>query len=403
MVSDKLYEIAFQYKKTKLWKKLWDTEVFAVKMSDGKIAFLSVMGRAGEYCAIGIYLGDDGFGSFRQLIGHKRPFTSIFAERERMLSQKCLHLAFENKKDLSEEELEDVTKYVRARGIHLGGKKAYPRFVKYEPNRYPWYLQSKEEEGYLYQAIDASIDLAGILTNHKPADVGIASVKEDTKDAPMMECVNGTYQFTERVALPEAKNPVYVRPKHWNEIRIANTKRQRRSGSWECELVLFPEPIQNKPYEVPYYPHILMAVSSETYFLLPSKPVVDYADHPDDVIDHLLECFIQQGWRPDEFRVRDNRTYELLEELAQKLKIPISIDDKLPALDDVEDRMIAQIGLDTDDEYEEFMAMFDALLQMDDDALRQMPQELLKQLEMMLEDEALPPDLAEALSEKLGL
>jgi hypothetical protein len=32
-----------------------------------------------------------------------------------------------------------------------------------------------------------------------------------------------------------------------------------------------------------------------------------------------------------------------------------------------------------------------------------MPQELLKQLEMMLVDDALPEDLAEALSEKLGL
>jgi hypothetical protein len=219
----------------------------------------------------------------------------------------------------------------------------------------------------------------------------------------MMELVNGSYRFTERVTLPRVTKPIYARPEYWNEIRLANVKRQQRSGSWECELVLFPEPIQNKPYEVPYYPHILMAVSSETYFLLPSKPVVDYADHAEEVIDHLLECFIQQGWRPDEFRVRDNRTYELLEELAEKLRIPISIDDHLPALDDVEDRMLAQIGLDTDDEYEEFMAMFEALLQMDDDALRQMPQELLRQLEMMLEDEALPPDLAEALSEKLGL
>jgi hypothetical protein len=40
---------------------------------------------------------------------------------------------------------------------------------------------------------------------------------------------------------------------------------------------------------------------------------------------------------------------------------------------------------------------------MDDEMLRQMPQELLRQLEMMLEDEALPPELAEALSVKLGI
>jgi hypothetical protein len=403
MVSDKLYEIAFKYKKTKLWKKLWDTEVFAVKMSDGEIAFLSVMGRAGEYCAIGIYLGDEGFGSFRQLIEKKRPYYSIFEERERMLSQKCLHLAFENKKELTKEESTEVGRFVRSRGIRLGGKNAYPRFVKYEPNRYPWFLQEKKDEGYLYQAIDASIDLAGILNHRKPSDLGIDSVREDTTDVPMMERFRGRYIFTHRVALPPAKKLVYARPDYKNEIRIANVKRQQRSGSWECELVLFPEPIQNKPDEVPYYPHIMMAVSSETYFLLPSKPVLDYTEHSEDVVDHMLECFVQQGWRPDEFRVRDKRTYELLEDLAGKLKIPIHIDDNLPALDDVENRMIAQIGIDTDDEYEEFMAMFEALLKMDDEMLRQMPQELLMQLEMMLEDEALPPELAEALSVKLGI
>jgi hypothetical protein len=403
MVSDKLYEIAFKYKKTKLWKKLWDTEVFAVKMSDGEIAFLSVMGRAGEYCAIGIYLGDEGFGSFRQLVEKKRPYASIFEERERMLSQKCLHLAFENKSELTQEEIAEVSRFVRSRGIRLGGKKAYPRFVKYEPNRYPWFLQDKKDEGYLYQAIDASIDLAGILDKKKPSDLGIISVREDTTDVPMMERSKGKYIFTDRVELPAARKQAYVRPDYRNEIRIANVKRQHRSGSWECELVLFPEPIQNRPQEVPYYPHILMAVSSETYFLLPSKPVLDYAEHSEDVIDHLLECFVQQGWRPDEFRVRDSRTYELLEDLAIKLKIPIHIDDHLPALDDVEERMIAQIGIDTDDEYEEFMAMFEALLNMDDEMLRQMPQELLRQLEMMLEDDALPPELAEALSVKLGI
>ena len=43
MASDKLYECAFEYKKTKLWKKLWDTEIFAVKFSDGEIGYVSVM------------------------------------------------------------------------------------------------------------------------------------------------------------------------------------------------------------------------------------------------------------------------------------------------------------------------------------------------------------------------
>lgn len=67
MASDKLYECAFEYKKTKLWKKLWDTEIFAVKFSDGEIGYVSVMGKGGTYTGIAVYVGDDGFQSFRKL------------------------------------------------------------------------------------------------------------------------------------------------------------------------------------------------------------------------------------------------------------------------------------------------------------------------------------------------
>ena len=36
MTRDKLYEVAFRYKKAGLWKKLWDNDVFAIKLKRGK-------------------------------------------------------------------------------------------------------------------------------------------------------------------------------------------------------------------------------------------------------------------------------------------------------------------------------------------------------------------------------
>lgn len=35
MASDSLYRLAFEYKETKLWNKLRDDEVFAIKLPDG--------------------------------------------------------------------------------------------------------------------------------------------------------------------------------------------------------------------------------------------------------------------------------------------------------------------------------------------------------------------------------
>jgi len=60
MVSDELMQAAFQYKKTKLWKKVTDTELFAVRLSDGEIAYVCIMGMAGQHCALAAYVGQVG-------------------------------------------------------------------------------------------------------------------------------------------------------------------------------------------------------------------------------------------------------------------------------------------------------------------------------------------------------
>lgn len=62
MISkDKLYDAAFRYKKAGIWKKLWDNEVFAIKLTCGEIGYMSIMGKNGTYCALGLYMGEAGF------------------------------------------------------------------------------------------------------------------------------------------------------------------------------------------------------------------------------------------------------------------------------------------------------------------------------------------------------
>ena len=46
MPKDKLYDAAFRYKKAGIWKKLWDNEVFAIKLTCGEIGYMSIMGKS---------------------------------------------------------------------------------------------------------------------------------------------------------------------------------------------------------------------------------------------------------------------------------------------------------------------------------------------------------------------
>ena len=108
MISDKLYALAFEYKKTKLWNILKETEVFAVKMSDGKIGYISIMGIKGEHCALGLYVGEEGFDSFRMMMNISEFIMPIEDSREMFLQQKCLQCVFESKDMLSKEEIEET-------------------------------------------------------------------------------------------------------------------------------------------------------------------------------------------------------------------------------------------------------------------------------------------------------
>ena len=75
VTRDKLYDTAFRYKKAGLWKKLWDNDVFAVKLSSGETGFISILGKNGEYNALNLYIGEEGFRSYRKMADYATDFN----------------------------------------------------------------------------------------------------------------------------------------------------------------------------------------------------------------------------------------------------------------------------------------------------------------------------------------
>ena len=63
-VPDSLYETAFRFKSEKLWKKLYDNQIFAVQLSNGEIGYCTIMGALGEHLALGLYIGEKGYQTY---------------------------------------------------------------------------------------------------------------------------------------------------------------------------------------------------------------------------------------------------------------------------------------------------------------------------------------------------
>lgn len=402
MASDKLYELAFAYKKTKLWKKLWDNEMFAVKFSDEEIGYVSIMGKGGTYTAIAIYVGDDGFQSFRKIEEDGAELLSFFKEREHLIQQNCLQVAFEGKDALRDEELAEARAYAKKYGIRFSGKNAYPQFLKYVPNKYPWNALSEKEEMYIKEALKVAIEIANQLNKVSVHDFGIKEIDSKTEEIILFK-MNGHKIITEMAALPKKKKEEFPKPGGLDDFTISILRRIKKKEVFECELVRLPEPVQNMPEEQPIFPMMLMMVSRKDGMLLPVDIVMNYEDKPEEILRGMAEALKASKRRPGKLLVRDERTLALLENFGKQMGIEVRIEEELTCLDEAQDCMIEGFWNDDaiDDDIYQLLQMIEDMEGMPDDMLACMPEELIEQLEVIVDSGMLPPEFQRRIEDIL--
>lgn len=352
MISDKLYRLASEYKKTKLWKSLWETELFAVKLSGGRIGYISVMGSAGEHIALSLHIGEEGFLSFRRLTKMDVFVLPPLKIHEFSIQQDCMQCSLENKDMLGQQEYEEARDYFRRNGIRPSGKNSYPMFRKYTPNYLPWPLQTQEEQDDLCEALAAAIELSRILKGKRKADLGLNPLEDDTEEILLLEYQNGQYRLG-KTTLP-AERPIKLpEPIFSNDIALASLKKIKRSGVWECEIIHFPHAIQNNPEDIPSFPVLLLAVNTPEGYMFHVPPVEHYEECPKELLNQFVDTMLQEEICPVRIKVRDERTYAFAKSLCEKLKIRLEIEEELPMLDEVEDGLLEHFNLTPEDEMDE--------------------------------------------------
>jgi len=398
MALDKLYELAFQYKKAKLWKKLYDDEVFAVKLPDGKTGYISIMGMAGDYNAIGLYVGREGFNSYRVIANiYMSGFESQLLYQECLLRQECLQCTFQNKSELSREEAAEVKDYASRNNITLRGRNSYPQFIKYKPGYCPWVIQAGQDEEYMEEALKASIALAGMLDGKSPQDIGIGRADKGSGTTILLEPVENGYKISS-TELPEALPEEYKIPGSFNDINVAKLKNTEKRGVWECELVQYPEPVRNSPEEIPHFPMMFLAAEADTGFILPISPVEYFNESCDKMMDMVVEAFLMQDICPKTIHVRDERSYYFLEGLCKKIKIKLVLQPELPSLDDAEEDLLEYVGNSEEENLYDIMSVFDTLLEDEGKNLHNLPDAVVKQFEILVQSGILPEEFSKKLN-----
>lgn len=400
MFSDKLFELAFIYKKTKLWKMLWDSEIFAVSLPNDEIGYCCVMGAMGEHCALALYVGERGFNSLRLVLSGPGSVSEL-NYHEFLLSQDCLQCAFENKDGLTEGEVEAAREYARRHRAVLRGRGAFPHFVKFRPNYMPWFLREEEDQRNLCAALEAAIEVAGQVGKRGKSALGLEPVSEETRSVPLLRREKDGFVWS-RTELPPVMPVSYPRPQFINDITAARLLRLKKAGMWECEVLRFPEPLQEDPECAPYFPVILMLVSSGMDEILPPQISQKYDEEPEDLLEKFAQLLLHRHFRPALLSIRGERTRALLEEFCSRAGIRIRMCEELPAMDDAVDSLMAHLGVNepTPDSVAEIL---DMLLSLDDTELSNLPDDIRQQFASILEQENLPDELTDELAGKLHL
>ena len=131
MASDKLYKLASEYYKLKLWNDLSEDQIFGVRLTDGRIAYCSVNGyEEGDRIALAVFVGSENFDSHRNSEMH---FIDISRNEEFLLTaaQDCLECIFETKDGLSDEELAEEKSFSKRNKIYFRARNDFVCILKH--------------------------------------------------------------------------------------------------------------------------------------------------------------------------------------------------------------------------------------------------------------------------------
>lgn len=398
LYPDELYELAFAFRRAKPWDRLNENELFAIPLPNGETGYCSVMGGSGRHFALAVYPGEPGLRSLQsmQSMQEKADIFTWFESSnplktlENMVSHLCIQCSLENKIDMLPEELSSVRSYAARHNIMFRGRHSFPRFVTHRPATYPARVTSEEDIQILCAALRAVLAVNEKLLSGKRTKqaLGFSDGLAAARSLPML--VQGQDDYTWSIGmLPDMLPQTYPRPVLRDEILLARLKKtKKQTATWACNVVMFPQPVQEKEDSTPVFPYMLFTADKESGNVFIPIMVRSYEQEADKLLHNLGEQMLE-SCVPSRIIVTNDRTHALLEALTGSLEITLVQTDEDDQLEDLEDEYVNFLmdgGIEGLDEEGSAELADEFLMGQDDSELLQLPQTVWETLRSMLDE-----------------
>lgn len=392
-IPDELLEASFQYRSDKLWKKLYDSDIFAFKLSDGQTGYCSVMGELGECIALALYIGDEGFRSLNTVMNadyNPDPFAVL-------ISQNCLQLELTNKCDIPEDIAESVKKYAKAYNINLKGKNTYPHFPKFQSYYAPWIITEQTDFQYMLEAVCAAHEVSEKLKSNDKISLGF---EISNSKMPLLTPTDNGYDWS-ITDLPSVKPESYPEPEMKNDVLTGRINKLKKHGTWEYRHFITSQPVPDEEKKLLIYPSLVITAVPETGQSWVIENSGFFPDEAENIVSAFATKLLEYGSCPKTILMCGKRSVSLLSDFCKKCGIKLMETDSFEMIDEILEEIMNRSSNPFMESH--IFEMLSILEQMSENELRTMPPELQKILFDMIGKGVFSPSLEKKLNRVFDL
>ena len=341
-----LYDLAYQFKRSRIWNTVYEEDIFAIRLGPHKFGYCCIMGRNGEHMALAVYPDAPAFSSLRKAV------VNTSSRLSDLLIHDCIQCSIEQRNQLSPSELDEVLEYCNNAGE---SKKApFPQFSRHIPYRMPWMLEKKGEMSILEKALEVVLALNAFLKDHSLRDAGLHPIQldidseyygdahervshEPSVTVPVFSVQDGKLHVDTRIGLPPYEERSVKAPKPLSDEDIHDFRLMFNKEDGlilECEVSRMQTPIDGRP---PFLPAVLFSVEKESGYVL--YPVIGKkADYDSGrMLSEFVTVLMASEIKPAEIHVRTRETWTLFEDFCARAAVKLVYSPLLPALDEAVD------------------------------------------------------------------
>lgn len=308
-----------------LWRKLSDDQVISVELSDGEMAYCSIIGNMGRQYGIVAYLGDDGLYAYQSVVEGNDEVM-----KEMAFLQKSLTVLYGTTEDM---EMEDFGLLSRHTFPPFKGNQ-FPIFRRMDPGYLPWPLTQSDVEKLI--VILSQVNDVIVRSNENKVQIPDSSAKQWVG----RQQANEDGEWTDTLMTPEP-----TERKHAPRLAVSETDLQRikksaqpYNGSVELGVFYIGMAIQGETAgEPPSFASIFAAMEINdgmNVFFKPGNGGMDAF-----YLQHTFLNMVEKIGLPQKVFLKNDKVSAYLSPLLKKLSVEIVHVPRLPYIEEMREQM----------------------------------------------------------------